>query len=74
MYTWGSGNFGVLGHGDDLQRDAPTPVATLVGINVIEISCGDMHMAVLTGIASTCLSVFLLITCGSSCLFLVVYF
>lgn len=49
LYTWGNGSSGVLGHGDDAERLLPSKCSALASMRVINVSCGDMHMAAVTG-------------------------
>lgn len=48
-FTFGSGIFGKLGHGDQYPRNIPTPVMALVkeNIRVATCACGDSHTMVL---------------------------
>ena len=48
VYTWGWTCFGQLGLGDKEDREIPTKVASLDGIVIIQISCGDRHTAAIT--------------------------
>lgn len=53
MYTWGCGDHGVLGHGDDLHRSHPTRVAALddmlgVGDRVVQVCLAESHAAAVT--------------------------
>ena len=47
-YTWGEGEFGRLGHGDETSRSIPTLVNDLVGKNATGIACGFFHTLVRT--------------------------
>lgn len=49
LYTFGSGECGRLGHGDDVDRLVPTPVAALEGKPVLDVALGDHHSLVLVG-------------------------
>lgn len=51
LYTWGDGthNFGLLGHGSEVSHWIPKKVSGIMeGINVVSISCGPWHTAVVT--------------------------
>ena len=48
VFTWGDNDYGQLGHGDRNERTIPTKVASLDGIFIIHISCGECHTAALT--------------------------
>ncbi|CAN4119789.1 unnamed protein product [Withania somnifera] len=49
LYTWGDGNFGLLGHGNEVSHWVPKRVnGPLEGIHVSYISCGPWHTAVVT--------------------------
>ncbi|KAL0390772.1 UNVERIFIED_CONTAM: PH, RCC1 and FYVE domains-containing protein 1 [Sesamum calycinum] len=49
LYTWGEGNFGLLGHGNEVSHWVPKRVnGPLEGIHVSSISCGPWHTAVVT--------------------------
>ncbi|KAI3746514.1 hypothetical protein L6452_08948 [Arctium lappa] len=49
LYTWGDGNFGILGHGNEVSHWVPKRVnGPLEGIHVSFISCGPWHTAVVT--------------------------
>lgn len=43
VYSWGNGDGGRLGHGDNNSRDQPTKIADLVGKNVVHIACGATY-------------------------------
>lgn len=47
-YTWGRNERGQLGHGDLLQRNAPTVVAGLTGQHVVAAAGGKHHTVVVT--------------------------
>ena len=40
LYTWGLGDFGRLGHGDDITQLLPKLVKALIGKNVVKVACG----------------------------------
>ncbi|XP_015058799.1 PH, RCC1 and FYVE domains-containing protein 1 [Solanum pennellii] len=49
LYTWGDGDFGLLGHGNEVSHWVPKRVnGPLEGIHVSYISCGPWHTAVVT--------------------------
>ncbi len=48
LYTWGSGAFGKLGHGDFYNRYSPTVVEFFDRYNVEFVAAGDNHSACLT--------------------------
>ncbi|CAG7818352.1 unnamed protein product [Allacma fusca] len=48
VFSWGCGDGGRLGHGDTNSRDEPTLVQSLVGKNVVQISCGSTYSAAIT--------------------------
>lgn len=41
LYTWGLGEYGRLGHGDNLTQLTPKRVESLVGQRVVQVSCGS---------------------------------
>jgi len=48
VYTWGSGAYGKLGHGDNATVRSPKQVMSLHGQLVTQIACGSGHMGGLT--------------------------
>ncbi|TYZ64576.1 hypothetical protein PybrP1_001487 [[Pythium] brassicae (nom. inval.)] len=48
VYTWGGGEHGQLGHGDKVNRTAPTLVRALADKLVVQITCGWSHTVALT--------------------------
>ena len=48
VFTWGSGNWGRLGHGDQNHRFVPTKVEIPGGERIVKVSCGDYHTAAVT--------------------------
>jgi len=52
LYTFGYGNWGALGHGNerDIKFDKPKMVSKFenLGLRVIDVSIGDYHTAALT--------------------------
>eukprot|EP01083_Nonionella_stella_P036817 100435_1 len=45
VYTFGRGENFRLGHGGDTNESYPRLVESLLGQNIVEISCGERHMA-----------------------------
>ncbi|XP_018562377.1 E3 ubiquitin-protein ligase HERC2 isoform X2 [Anoplophora glabripennis] len=45
IYSWGNGDGGRLGHGDNSFKDEPTLIQALVGKDVIDIECGATYSA-----------------------------
>ena len=43
-YSWGSGNFGNLGHGDVAGRDAPTRIDALREVHIFMVAAGTKHV------------------------------
>ena len=48
VYSWGNGDGGRLGHGDNAPREQPTLVTALQGNKVVKISCGSTYSAAIT--------------------------
>jgi RCC1 and BTB domain-containing protein len=48
LYTWGSGEYGRLGHGDESRQNAPKVVEGLSGKSISFIACGGFHTAAIT--------------------------
>ncbi|XP_050375188.1 PH, RCC1 and FYVE domains-containing protein 1 [Argentina anserina] len=48
LYTWGDGDKGLLGHGDETSRLAPECVATLIDKNFCQVACGHSLTVSLT--------------------------
>ena len=48
VYSWGSGRYGVLGHGDNTNRTEPHPLEAVRNENFIKVSCGYSHAALIT--------------------------
>ena len=46
VFSWGPCLFGVLGHGDDVSRDTPKRIDTLM--EVCHVSCGEAYSGVVT--------------------------
>jgi hypothetical protein len=45
LFTWGSGRYGVLGHGSRDDECVPRAVASLRGVRIGSVSCGECHTA-----------------------------
>lgn len=43
VYSWGNGEGGVLGHGDNLFKDEPTLIQALIGKEITDIACGGNY-------------------------------
>ncbi|XP_050522470.1 E3 ubiquitin-protein ligase HERC2 [Daktulosphaira vitifoliae] len=41
LYTWGQGQYGRLGHGDEISQYTPKLVKELIGRNIIQVACGS---------------------------------
>ncbi|XP_076313442.1 amyotrophic lateral sclerosis 2 [Tachypleus tridentatus] len=48
VWSWGVGEFGQLGHGDELVRPQPCCVKQLSGQGVVRVLAGDFHSIALT--------------------------
>mmetsp|Transcript_18157 Transcript_18157/g.23892 ORF Transcript_18157/g.23892 Transcript_18157/m.23892 type:complete len:547 (+) Transcript_18157:211-1851(+) len=48
VFTWGRGDDGRLGHGDNGWKYVPRPVQALAGKVVVQITCGSYHTAAVT--------------------------
>eukprot|EP00935_MAST-01C_sp_MAST-1C-sp1_P002059 g2059.t1 len=46
VYSWGSGAYGCLGHGDTNELQVPTQIAALNGKKVVQACCGEAHCLV----------------------------
>ena len=46
-YTWGKGEYGRLGHGDEVDRSSPKVVNGLIGKKCSAVACGGMHTLVI---------------------------
>ncbi|CAG8598636.1 24468_t:CDS:10 [Cetraspora pellucida] len=49
VFSWGSGRYGQLGHGDTKSLDKPKVIEFFLGLRVVQIACGGWHSAVITG-------------------------
>lgn len=52
VYTWGRGDDGRLGHGDNGWKFVPRLVEELRGKSVRQVTCGSYHTAAVTGTSS----------------------
>ena len=43
VYSWGNGENGQLGHGDEEHQSAPKHVAALQGVRVCSVAAGNAH-------------------------------
>lgn len=48
VYTWGLGNNGRLGHGNESDAVVPCLVAALQGKSVVDVACGSYHTVFVT--------------------------
>jgi alpha-tubulin suppressor-like RCC1 family protein len=53
VYTWGIGDDGRLGHGDEEEEYTPRMVEKAQGRGAICVVCGDEHTMVLTKVLVT---------------------
>ncbi|OAE31917.1 hypothetical protein AXG93_4485s1040 [Marchantia polymorpha subsp. ruderalis] len=49
VYSWGRGDFGQLGLGDESDRSFPSLVQSLADKDILHVAAGDFHTAFLTG-------------------------
>jgi RCC1 and BTB domain-containing protein len=49
VYTWGRGDDGRLGHGDNGWKFVPRLVEELRGKKIRQVTCGSYHTAAVTG-------------------------
>lgn len=49
VFTWGRGDDGRLGHGDNGWKYVPRPTQSLAGQVVVQVTCGSYHTAAVTG-------------------------
>ncbi|GJQ69394.1 HERC2 [Trypoxylus dichotomus] len=45
VYSWGNGDNGRLGHGDNTSKDEPTLIAALKHKDIVDIECGGTYSA-----------------------------
>lgn len=50
VYSWGRGDFGQLGLGDESDRSFPSLVQSLADKDILHVAAGDFHTAFLTGL------------------------
>lgn len=43
VFSWGNGDGGRLGHGDNAFKEEPTLIQALVGKDVVDIECGATY-------------------------------
>ncbi|CAI8619167.1 unnamed protein product [Vicia faba] len=48
VYSWGWGDLGRLGHGDNSDLFIPHPIRALEGLKIKQIACGDCHCLAVT--------------------------
>ena len=53
LLTWGAGDFGCLGHGDDRSKPSARVVDGMRGKHVIDVGCGMIHTIAITGAGET---------------------
>lgn len=59
VFTWGRGDDGRLGHGDNGWKFVPRLVEELRGKSVRQVTCGSYHTAAVTGASlSTCVALY----------------
>lgn len=49
IYSWGRGDDGRLGHGDNGWKYVPKVIEALNRVCVVQITCGSYHTAAVTG-------------------------
>ncbi|KAL7556435.1 hypothetical protein ACA910_020346 [Epithemia clementina (nom. ined.)] len=48
VYTWGRGDDGRLGHGENMWKYVPRSITSLQGLNMVQVTCGSYHTAAVT--------------------------
>ncbi|XP_044756400.1 E3 ubiquitin-protein ligase HERC2 [Coccinella septempunctata] len=48
VYSWGYGDCGRLGHGDNVSREQPTLIQALTNVDVVDIVCGSSYSAAIS--------------------------
>ncbi|XP_075228227.1 E3 ubiquitin-protein ligase HERC2 isoform X3 [Lycorma delicatula] len=48
VYSWGNGDGGRLGHGDNNSKEEPTLISALVEHRIVKIACGGTYSAAVT--------------------------
>ena len=48
VYTWGRGDDGRLGHGENMWKYVPRIIQSLVGPVLVQVTCGSYHTAAVT--------------------------
>ena len=49
VYSWGRGDDGRLGHGDNNWKYVPRRVKSLAGQRIVFVNCGSYHTAAVAG-------------------------
>ena len=49
LYTWGNGDYGVLGHGESDKEALPRVVEALLGRDIVQFALGSKHMMAISG-------------------------
>lgn len=47
VYSWGNGQGGRLGHGDQIGKNKPEIIRALLDETIVYIECGDAHSGVI---------------------------
>ena len=43
VWSWGKGENGKLGHGDDADRHKPEMLQGFAGVDIVKVACGESH-------------------------------